>query len=123
MDKSSEPKRFALNMSAAQFVKFYILYLLTTRLTMYSEQFKKEFRTLGGQWCPAPSTLLNTLAQMTEDGLLTREVHIKGKRQRIYLYQLTNAGKEEFDVLKKKYYSIFEEQRKVLDRVMTQVYK
>ncbi|MDX8367153.1 PadR family transcriptional regulator [Cytobacillus sp. IB215665] len=123
MEKSNEPKRFALNMSAAQFVKFYIMFLLTTRITMYSEQFKKEFKTLGGQWSPAPSTLLNTLAQMTEDGFLTREVHIKGKRQRLYLYQLTHAGKEEFDVLKKKYYNIFDEQRNILEKVMKQVYK
>ncbi|MCA0983115.1 helix-turn-helix transcriptional regulator [Halobacillus yeomjeoni] len=126
LSHKNNPKRFALNMSAAQFTKFYIMHLLQIHQPMISEHFKGEFKKLTTNWIPAPSTLLDTLHEMTEEGLLERREDYKShekKRQKVYWYYLTDQGKEEFDVLKKKYKILFEEQLKILNQIMRDVYK
>ncbi|TGB04614.1 helix-turn-helix transcriptional regulator [Halobacillus salinus] len=126
MSHKNNPKRFALNMSAAQFTKFYIMHLLQVSQPMISEQFKKEFKKLTKNWIPAPSTLLDTLHDMTEEGLLYRKEDYKShdkKRQKVYWYYLSDAGKEEFDVLKKRYKILFEEQIDILNKIMKEVYR
>ncbi|AKG04481.1 MULTISPECIES: PadR family transcriptional regulator [Salimicrobium] len=126
MSHKNNPKKFALNMSAAQFTKFYIMHLLQVKQPMISEHFKKEFKTLTKNWIPAPSTLLDTLHEMTEEGLLARKEDYKShdkKRQKVYWYYLTDAGREEFEVLKKRYKILFEEQQQILDKIMRDVYK
>ncbi|ELK44530.1 helix-turn-helix transcriptional regulator [Halobacillus sp. ACCC02827] len=126
MSHKNNPKRFALNMSAAQFTKFYIMHLLQLRQPMISEHFKAEFKQLTNNWVPAPSTLLDTLHEMTEQGLLYRKEDYKShdrKRQKVYWYSLTDDGKEEFDVLKKRYKLLFEEQIFILKKIMSDVYR
>ncbi|MFQ3543093.1 helix-turn-helix transcriptional regulator [Halobacillus rhizosphaerae] len=126
MSHKNNPKKFALNMSAAQFTKFYIMHLLQVSQPMISEHFKDEFRKLTKNWIPAPSTLLDTLHEMTEEGLLERREDFKShsrKRQKVYWYYLTNQGKEEFDVLKKRYKILFEEQLQILHQIMKDVYQ
>lgn len=126
MSHKNNPKRFALNMSAAQFTKFYIMHLLQVSQPKISEHFKKEFKQLTTNWIPAPSTLLDTLHDMTEEGLLYRKEDYKSydkKRQKVYWYYLTDKGKEEFDVLKKRYKILFEEQIDILNKVMSEIYR
>ncbi|WP_246139319.1 helix-turn-helix transcriptional regulator [Halobacillus faecis] len=126
LSHKNNPKRFALNMSAAQFTKFYIMHLLQVRQPMISEHFKAEFKKLTKNWIPAPSTLLDTLHEMTEQGLLYRKDDYKSydkKRQKVYWYYLTDEGKEEFDVLKKRYKLLFEEQMQILKQIMDDVYR
>ncbi|WP_163526158.1 PadR family transcriptional regulator [Halobacillus ihumii] len=126
MSHKNNPKKFALNMSAAQFTKFYIMHLLQVRQPMISEHFKEEFHKLTNNWIPAPSTLLDTLHDMTEEGLLHRKDGYKSyekKRQKVYWYSLTDEGKEEFDVLKKRYKILFEEQLAILHQIMNEVYQ
>ncbi|MFG6121171.1 MULTISPECIES: PadR family transcriptional regulator [Thalassobacillus] len=126
MSHKNNPKKFALNMTAAQFTKFYIMHLLQVHPPMISEQFKKEFKKLTTNWIPAPSTLLDTLHDMTEEGLLSRKEDYKShdrKRQKVYWYSLTDKGKEEFDVLKKRYKLLFEEQLDILNKIMKEIYK
>ncbi|WP_241210948.1 helix-turn-helix transcriptional regulator [Halobacillus sp. BAB-2008] len=126
LSHKNNPKRFALNMSAAQFTKFYIMHLLQLRQPMISEHFKAEFKQLTNNWVPAPSTLLDTLHEMTEQGLLYRKEDYKShdrKRQKVYWYSLTDDGKEEFDVLKKRYKLLFEEQIFILKKIMSDVYR
>ncbi|MFC7060366.1 helix-turn-helix transcriptional regulator [Halobacillus seohaensis] len=126
MSQKNNPKKFALNMSAAQFTKFYIMHLLQVSQPLISEHFKVEFHKLTKNWIPAPSTLLDTLHDMTEEGLLYRKEDYKShekKRQKVYWYYLTDQGKEEFDVLKKKYKILFEEQLTILNKIMSDVYK
>ncbi|SFJ98302.1 Transcriptional regulator PadR-like family protein [Halobacillus dabanensis] len=126
MSHKNNPKRFALNMSAAQFTKFYIMHLLQVHQPMISEHFKSEFKKLTNNWVPAPSTLLDTLHEMTEEGLLHRKEDYKShdkKRQKVYWYSLTDQGKEEFDVLKKRYKLLFEEQIHILKKIMNDVYR
>ncbi|WP_173916378.1 helix-turn-helix transcriptional regulator [Halobacillus sp. Marseille-Q1614] len=126
MSHKNNPKKFALNMSAAQFTKFYIMHLLQVSEPLISEHFKAEFKKLTTNWIPAPSTLLDTLHDMTEEGLLYRKEDFKShekRRQKVYWYYLTDKGKEEFDVLKKKYKILFEEQLAILNQIMKDVYK
>ncbi|WP_347860529.1 helix-turn-helix transcriptional regulator [Salimicrobium sp. PL1-032A] len=126
MSHKNNPKKFALNMSAAQFTKFYIMHLLQVSQPMISEHFKKEFKTLTKNWIPAPSTLLDTLHEMTEEGLLHRKEDYKSyekKRQKVYWYYLTDTGREEFEVLKKRYKILFEEQQQILNKIMRDIYK
>ncbi|MFG6148776.1 PadR family transcriptional regulator [Halobacillus sp. B23F22_1] len=126
MSHKNNPKKFALNMSAAQFTKFYIMHLLQVSQPMISEHFKSEFKNLTKNWIPAPSTLLDTLHEMTEEGLLYRKEDFKShekKRQKVYWYYLTDAGKEEFNVLKKRYKILFEEQQMVLGQIMKNIYR
>lgn len=127
MSIKNNPKRFALNMSAAQFTKFYILFLLLDNSAgMISEQFKKKFREIGGNWEPAPSTLLDTLHDMTKEGLLSRTESYKSheaRRQKVYWYRLTEQGSEEFEILKKKYFHLFQEQKRIIDSILATVYK
>ncbi|MGP4059972.1 hypothetical protein HLI_00955 [Halobacillus litoralis] len=126
MSHKNNPKRFALNMSAAQFTKFYIMHLLQVHQPMISEHFKSEFKKLTNNWVPAPSTLLDTLHEMSEQGLLYRKEDYKShdkKRQKVYWYSLTDEGKEEFDVLKKRYKLLFEEQMQILKQIMNDVYR
>ncbi|GGF10029.1 hypothetical protein GCM10010954_05670 [Halobacillus andaensis] len=126
MSHKNNPKKFALNMSAAQFTKFYIMHLLQVSQPMISEHFKAEFKNLTKNWIPAPSTLLDTLHEMTEEGLLYRKEDFKShekKRQKVYWYYLTDAGKEEFNVLKKRYKILFEEQQMVLNQIMKNIYR
>ncbi|MBM7552570.1 PadR family transcriptional regulator [Thalassobacillus pellis] len=126
MSHKNNPKKFALNMTAAQFTKFYIMHLLQVNPPMISEHFKKEFQKLTKNWIPAPSTLLDTLHDMTEEGLLRRKEDYKShdkKRQKVYWYSLTDTGKEEFDILKKRYHLLFEEQIEILNKIMKEIYK
>ncbi|SDI99522.1 helix-turn-helix transcriptional regulator [Salimicrobium halophilum] len=126
MSHKNNPKKFALNMSAAQFTKFYIMHLLQVSQPMISEHFKKEFKTLTKNWIPAPSTLLDTLHEMTKEGLLHRKEDYKSyekKRQKVYWYYLTDSGREEFEVLKKRYKILFEEQQQILNKIMRDIYK
>ncbi|MCP3025940.1 helix-turn-helix transcriptional regulator [Halobacillus sp. A5] len=126
MSHKNNPKKFALNMSAAQFTKFYIMHLLQLSQPMISEHFKTEFQKLTNNWIPAPSTLLDTLHEMTEDGLLYRKEDYKShekRRQKVYWYYLTDTGKEEFNVLKKRYKLLFEEQLTILNKIMKDVYR
>ncbi|SIS37312.1 PadR family transcriptional regulator [Salimicrobium flavidum] len=126
MSHKNNPKKFALNMSAAQFTKFYIMHLLQVSQPMISEHFKKEFKKLTKNWIPAPSTLLDTLHEMTEEGLLARKEDYKShdkKRQKVYWYYLTDDGREEFEVLKKRYKILFEEQQQILNKIMNDIYK
>ncbi|WP_241655912.1 PadR family transcriptional regulator [Halobacillus litoralis] len=126
LSHKNNPKRFALNMSAAQFTKFYIMHLLQVHQPMISEHFKSEFKKLTNNWVPAPSTLLDTLHEMSEQGLLYRKEDYKShdkKRQKVYWYSLTDEGKEEFDVLKKRYKLLFEEQMQILKQIMNDVYR
>lgn len=118
------PKKFALNMTAAQFTKFYILHLLHKRPTMIAEDFKNDFKTISSNWQPAPSTLLNALHEMSDElGLLTKRKEIRGKRQVVYNYSVTQKGEEEFEILKKKYKILFEEQKATIDKILREVYK
>jgi DNA-binding PadR family transcriptional regulator len=114
-------------MSAAQFTKFYILFLLQDKPSgMISEEFKVEFKKIGGQWVPAPSTLLDTLHDMTAESLISRTESFKSlekRRQKVYWYRLTEKGKEEFDVLKKKYLNLFQEQKKIIETILSTVFK
>jgi len=126
MSHKNNPKKFALNMSAAQFTKFYILHLLHKRNSMISEHFKEEFSKLTGNWQPAPSTLLDTLHDMHEEGLLHRTEDYKShkkKRQKVYWYRVTPKGEEEFEVLKKHYKMLFDEQIDILNKIMKEVYQ
>lgn len=120
----NNPKKFALNMTAAQFTKFYILHLLHKRPTMIAEDFKVEFKNVTRNWQPAPSTLLNALHEMSDElGFLTKRKEVKGKRQVVYNYSVTPAGEVEFEVLKKKYKILFEEQKATIDKILKEVYK
>lgn len=121
-DSYKNPKKFALNMTAAQFTKFYILHLLHKRPTMIAEDFKVEFKSITSNWQPAPSTLLNSLHDMTDLGLLTKRKEIKGKRQVIYNYSVTKTGEIEFEILKKKYKILFDEQKKTIEKILREVY-
>ncbi|MFS1519449.1 PadR family transcriptional regulator [Bacillus sp. SCS-151] len=126
MSHKNNPKKFALNMSAAQFTKFYILHLLKEKPSgMISEHFKKEFKKVGGNWVPAPSTLLDALHDMTLDGLLSRTTDFKShekRRQKVYWYCLTDKGTEELEVLKKKYLILFQEQKEIIERILNSVF-
>ncbi|WP_237458328.1 PadR family transcriptional regulator [Pontibacillus yanchengensis] len=126
LSSKNNPKKFALNMSAAQFTKFYVLHLLHKRTSMISEHFKEEFAKLTGNWRPAPSTLLDTLHEMTDEGLLQRKEDYKSyekKRQKVYWYRVTEKGTEEFEVLKKHYKVLFDEQLDILKRIMNEIYQ
>lgn len=124
IDNYKNPKKFALNMTAAQFTKFYILHLLHKKPTMISEEFKKEFKSVSRNWQPAPSTLLNALHDMSEkEGLLTKRKEIRGQRQVIYNYSVTKEGEEEFQIMKKQFKILFEEQRAIIDKILKEVYK
>ncbi|QOK30076.1 hypothetical protein IIE26_27295 (plasmid) [Cytobacillus oceanisediminis] len=117
------PKKFALNMTAAQFTKFYILHLLHKRPTMIAEEFKSEFRNISRNWQPAPSTLLNALHEMSDDlGYLTKRKEIRGKRQVIYSYSVTKAGEDAFILMKKQYKVLFDEQKQTIDKILKEVY-
>ncbi|PPA71849.1 PadR family transcriptional regulator [Jeotgalibacillus proteolyticus] len=126
MSSKNNPKKFALNMSASQFTKFYILHLLSIRHSgMISEHFKSEFRKIGGNWEPAPSTLLDALHDMTDEGLLHRTDDYKShekKRQKVYWYRLTDQGKDEFGLMKKQFLPLFEEQKKIIETIIKTVY-
>jgi DNA-binding PadR family transcriptional regulator len=118
------PKKFALNMTASQFTKFYILHLLHIRPTMIAEEFKKEFKSVSRNWQPAPSTLLNALHEMSDDlGLLTKRKEVRGKRQVVYNYSVSQKGEEEFEIWKKKYKILFDEQKATIDKILREVYK
>lgn len=118
------PKKFALNMTAAQFTKFYILHLLHKRPTMIAEEIKKEFTKISSNWTPAPSTLLNALHEMSDDlGLLTKRKEVRGKRQVVYNYSVAQKGEEEFQILKKKYKILFDEQKATIEKILREVYK
>ncbi|AJD91165.1 hypothetical protein JMA_18480 [Jeotgalibacillus malaysiensis] len=121
------PKKFALNMSASQFTKFYILHLLSIRHSgMISEHFKAEFRKIGGNWEPAPSTLLDALHDMAEEGLLHRKEDYKSherKRQKVYWYTLTDQGRDAFEVMKKQFLPLFEEQKRIIQNILQTVFK
>ncbi|RTR28187.1 PadR family transcriptional regulator [Robertmurraya yapensis] len=122
--KHKNPKKFALNMTASQFTKFYILHLLHKRPTMIAEEFKQEFKTISRNWQPAPSTLLNALHEMSDElGLLTKRKEIRGTRQVVYNYSISLKGEEEFEILKKKYKILFDEQKATIDRILREVYK
>jgi len=121
-DNYKNPKKFALNMTAAQFTKFYILHLLHKRTAMIAEDFKDEFKKISGNWQPAPSTLLNALHDMTEDGWISRRKNIRGKRQIVYYYSVTKKGEEQFGILKKKYKILFDEQKATIERILREVY-
>lgn len=115
-------------MSAAQFTKFYILHLLQTdgKRNMISEHFKDEFRKIGGNWSPAPATLLDTLHSMSAENLLTRTADYKSqekRRQKVYWYRITEKGREEFEVLKKKNLILLQEQKKIIEHILKIVYK
>ncbi|KIL45427.1 PadR family transcriptional regulator [Jeotgalibacillus soli] len=120
------PKKFALNMSASQFTKFYILHLLSIKQSgMISEHFKSEFRKVGGNWEPAPSTLLDALHDMAEEGYLSRTDDYKShekKRQKVYWYRLTDKGREEFQRMKKQFLPLFEEQKRILENILKTVF-
>jgi len=117
------PKKFALNMTAAQFTQFYILHLLHKRTSMISEDFKDEFKKISGNWQPAPSTLLNALHDMADAGWLSKRKDIRGKRQIVYYYSVTPKGEEQFEILKKKYKILFDEQKATIERILREVYK
>lgn len=92
---------------------------------MISEHFKEEFSKLTGNWQPAPSTLLDTLHDMTEEGLLQRREDYKSevkRRQKVYWYRVTEKGSEEFEIEKKHYKLLFDEQIDILKRIMREVY-
>ena len=113
-------------MSASQFTKFYILHLLSIQHSgMISEHFKEEFRKVGGNWEPAPSTLLDALHDMAEEGLLTRTDDYKShekRRQKVYWYRLADHGKEEFDLMKKQFLPLFEEQKRIIENILKIVF-
>ncbi|WP_078380627.1 PadR family transcriptional regulator [Sutcliffiella halmapala] len=121
-EEYKNPKKFALNMTAAQFTKFYILYLLHKRPTMIAEEFKDEFKFITRNWQPAPSTLLNALHDMSAEGFLTKRKEIKGKRQVLYNYSVTQDGEVYFEILKKKYKILFEEQKTTIEKILREVY-
>ena len=128
MSHKNNPKRFALNMSAAQFTKFYILHLLQLdgKRSMISEHFKGEFKKIGGNWSPAPATLLDTLHSMTAEGLLTRTADYKSqekRRQKVYWYRITEKGRDEFEILKKKNLILLQEQKEIIEHILKVVYK
>lgn len=121
-EEYKNPKKFALNMTAAQFTKFYILHLLHKRPTMIAEEFKDEFKYVTRNWQPAPSTLLNALHDMSAEGMLSKRKEIKGKRQVLYNYSVTTEGEAHFEILKKKYKILFEEQKGTIEKILREVY-
>lgn len=91
---------------------------------MIAQDFKKEFGTVTHNWQPAPSTLLNALHEMSDDlGLLTKRKEVRGKRQVVYNYSVTQKGEKEFEILKKKYKILFDEQKATIDKILREVYK
>jgi DNA-binding PadR family transcriptional regulator len=122
--KHKNPKKFALNMTASQFTRFYILHLLHKRPTMIAEDFKDEFKKVSRNWQPAPSTLLNALHEMSEEeGLLNKRKSIKGQRQVVYGYSVSQKGESEFEIMKKQFKILFEEQKATIERILKEVYR
>lgn len=130
------PQRgYILNVSKKQINKFLILFvLLKENRPLYGKEINSLLHSYGffsKEELPTHGSLYPLLHEMYEDGLLTRKERLyqpeksidETTYQKVVVYQATDIGKKEFELLKKKYLSFFQRQKDFLNKIFNTIYK
>lgn len=137
MPNTNFPQRgYILNASKKQINKLLILYiLLNENRPLYGKEINvllNRYGFLTKDELPTHGSLYPLLHEMFEEGLLKRKERLlnpekmldDGDRpyQKVVEYEVTDLGKKEFEILKKKFISFFQRQSDFLETVYRRIY-
>ncbi|MFE4029336.1 helix-turn-helix transcriptional regulator [Priestia sp. YIM B13551] len=120
-----ENRGFLLKQRA--FLKLY-MYQIIMEQKRYGQEYlhklRKEFEPFG--YSPTHSEMYKVLHELTREKLVTREKRIKGEPgvdfQEVIFYELTDKGKEEYDLFKKQMKVELERNKALLEKALRDHY-
>ena len=99
MYKSERKRLFPTTLSTTQFVKLYILHLLTEK-SYYGNRIKDEItRRLNDKWSPSYGMIYPLLSDLEINGYIEGWWDEPNKRS-IKRYKITDKGKEHYKIIK-----------------------
>ena len=121
MDSQKRTRQFPTVISTTQFVKLYIMHLLTER-TRYGQDMMDEIeQRLNGRWKPSPGMLYPLLSQLESEGYIKGEWSEPEKRS-VKRYRLTDTGIAHYKVIKLQYKSNFLYAKEIINNTMADLY-
>lgn len=133
MKKGTTPEKgYFFNMTKKQVNKLIVLYiLLKHNRGLYGKEILSLMHEMGffeRQELPTYGAFYPLLHEMHEAGLLRREERLlnpdpyEKTYQKVVLYYVTDKGREEYEILRKKYLPLFQRQEKLLNRIYEKIY-
>lgn len=121
MYKAERQRQFPTTLSTTQFVKLYILHLLTEK-NYYGNRIKDEIsRRLSGKWSPSYGMIYPLLRDLEEQGYIEGWWDEPNKRS-IRRYKITDKGIEHYKVIKMQNKESLDDSLLIIKKVLKDIY-
>lgn len=121
MYKSERKRLFPTTLSTTQFVKLYILHLLTEK-SYYGNRIKDEItRRLNDKWSPSYGMIYPLLSDLEINGYIEGWWDEPNKRS-IKRYKITDKGKEHYKVIKLQSKEHIDDSLLIINNVLKDIY-
>ena len=122
MYKAERQRQFPMTLSTTNFVKLYILHLLTEK-NYYGNRLKDEIsRRLNGKWSPSYGMIYPMLRQLEEEGYIEGWWDEPHKRS-IRRYKITDEGIAHYKIIKSQSKDSIDDSLLVIKNVLKDIYK
>lgn len=115
---------FPLKVSTNTFITIYTLHLLNQHGKLYGKEIINRIEDrFKGKWKPSHGLVYPILRELENEGLVTAEwIGDEGKKT-IRMYNITNAGREAFDVERDRHEAAFMESFVMMETLMSDLYQ
>ncbi|MDD2446068.1 MAG: PadR family transcriptional regulator [Tissierellia bacterium] len=121
MYKSERKRLFPTTLSTTQFVKLYILHLLTEK-SYYGNRIKDEItRRLNDKWSPSYGMIYPLLSDLEINGYIEGWWDEPNKRS-IKRYKITDKGKEHYKIIKLQSKEHIDDSLLIINNVLKDIY-
>jgi DNA-binding PadR family transcriptional regulator len=122
MYKGERQRQFPTTLSTTQFVKLYILHLLTEK-NYYGNRIKDEIsRRLNGKWSPSYGMIYPLLRELEEQGYIEGWWDEPNKRS-IRRYKITDTGIEHYRVIRIQNKESLDDSLLIIKNILKDIYK
>lgn len=115
-------RQFPTAISTTQFVKLYILHLLTEKDFYGQEMIDSIHSRLGNRWKPSPGMVYPLLREL-EENLYVYSWWIEPEKRSIKKYRLTKEGYAHYQKVRLLYEDSFRDAEAIISCTMKDIYK
>ena len=120
--KGERNRQFPSKISTTQFVKLYILHLLS-RKTFYGNELIDEIKSrMDNKWEPSPGMIYPLLRQLESQNYIQGWWKEPDKRS-IRHYRITDDGLEHYNTVKRLYESVLLDSLTIIKNTLRDIYK
>ena len=120
-NKNKRNRQFPSRISTTQFVKIYILYLLSQK-SYYGNELIEEIKIrMDNKWEPSPGMVYPLLRELESEGYVIGSWEEPDKRS-IRRYKLTEDGYKHYQVILLHYKPVFMDSLSIIQNVLKDIY-